>query len=763
MKKIKIKQVLLHNFKGFAELKVSFDDNDAVVLGGLNGYGKTTLFDALELLFTGKIKRMAEYVDFHDSRSTISQDNKPLVYKSEYSTEVVVKACLRIDTTDITILRKAYVESMRNPVDFRAFSGLLVEDADGVERLLEADEKNNLGLSDLQNSYSFLNYLSQEEATAFLKRKEADRAKDISELFNLTKFDEPLAKIKIVDASLKKKKLDASEKGNTLKAQINSLKQNAGNGKSNIAYQQICKDVQYWDVEEPKLSHQQFYSLLGEGGLMDNLLLFCKFKSEYKQYQVNRYVDSILQDDRKTSGLAFLLKYQKLVGLFELYWQFQKEVVKPCLNLSFENLYHYKLMIPKALMKLVDDEDVKSFEEMKASLFQLYASSEAIQREVAKMLSDREIFVKDVFANVKELPSTDCPLCGTHYEDREQMKQTIENYGIIFNRHFQENGKALQVQLSHLRDYIQDHFIKPINSYFLQEGYTARLEEIYVRSDIQFAKNNLDTITEKLGIKITEDMPFEGLAAKLRGELLDRKQKLSDEIDFLQLDSIYQNCARFVSQEKLNDDAITSKRSYLQMIWGQMASQELLKCQSNLDKISKRLKSINSLIKDFAQLKREIEEQRQSYFSTLLSDIKILFYIYSGRIMQTCYFGRGLFIKPDAKCKHIIFTSGTSEGNDVDALYNMSSGQLVTLVIALLLSLNKLYGKVSILAIDDPIQTIDDINLWGLIETLRHDFDDHFLLLSTHERDYRDLLAYKLAKWGINTKIVDMSVVESVR
>lgn len=229
------------------------------------------------------------------------------------------------------------------------------------------------------------------------------------------------------------------------------------------------------------------------------------------------------------------------------------------------------------------------------------------------------------------------------------------------------------------------------------------------------------------------------------------------------LDSIYQNVARFVSKENLNEDAIISKRSYLQMIWGQMASQELQKYHTDLNKTSQRLKSINSLIKGLSKLKKEIENQRQSYFSTLLSDIKILFYIYSGRIMQTCYFGRGLFIKPDAKCKHIIFTSGTSEGNDVDALFNMSSGQLVTLVISLLLSLNKLYGKTSILAIDDPIQTIDDINLWGLIETLRHDFDDHFLLLSTHERDYRDLLAYKLDKWGINTKIVDMSEVESIR
>lgn len=763
MKKVKIKQISLHNFKGFAELNVSFEDNDAVVLGGLNGYGKTTLFDALELLFTGQIKRMAGYVDYHDSRNTASQDYKPLVYKNEYSIEVKIKALLEIDRVDISIMRKAKVDNMRNPVDFRAFSGLLIEEADGTERLLEEDEMNNLGLSDLQKSYSFLNYLSQEEATAFLKRKEADRAKDISELFNLTPFDEPLNKIKVIDTGLKKKKIDTATEEEKIKAQIVSLKQNAGNEKSSIAYKQICKEKLFWDVEEPKLSHEQFHSLLSEGGLMDNLLLFIKHKDEYKQYRINNFVDTILQDDRKVSGLAFLLKYENLIGLFELYRQFQDDVVKPCLNLNFESLASFELKIPKELVGQVQKQDINFCKKLKDNLCQLYASSVALHRDVAKMLEDRNCFVKDIFLNIKELPSTDCPLCGKHFEDRDQLLKVIGNYGKIFNSHFQESGKALQMELNNLRGYVQDHFIKPINSYFSQAGYSVHLETIYSDSDIQFAKRNLHAMTERLEIHITGDFTFEGLHAKLKSELYDRKQKLSDGIDFKLLDSIYQNVARFVSKENLNEDAISSKRSYLQMIWGQMASQDLQKCQTALDKTSKRLKSINSLIKGFSKLKKEIENQRQSYFSTLLSDIKILFYIYSGRIMQTCYFGRGLFIKPDAKCKHIIFTSGTSEGNDVDALFNMSSGQLVTLVISLLLSLNKLYGKTSILAIDDPIQTIDDINLWGLIETLRHDFDDHFLLLSTHERDYRDLLAYKLDKWGINTKIVDMSEVESVR
>lgn len=61
------------------------------------------------------------------------------------------------------------------------------------------------------------------------------------------------------------------------------------------------------------------------------------------------------------------------------------------------------------------------------------------------------------------------------------------------------------------------------------------------------------------------------------------------------------------------------------------------------------------------------------------------------------------------------------------------------------------------LAVDDPIQTMDDINLWGLMETLRHDFNDHFILLSTHETDYGKLLEYKLRKWGIDTEYIEMS------
>ncbi len=61
------------------------------------------------------------------------------------------------------------------------------------------------------------------------------------------------------------------------------------------------------------------------------------------------------------------------------------------------------------------------------------------------------------------------------------------------------------------------------------------------------------------------------------------------------------------------------------------------------------------------------------------------------------------------------------------------------------------------LAIDDPIQTMDDINLWGFIETLRHDFADNFILLSTHEDNYGQLLSYKFKKLGLNAEFIDVT------
>lgn len=50
------KQLSLKNFKYITDerpLEFQFDNRNIVILDGQNGYGKTTLFDAIEILLTG--------------------------------------------------------------------------------------------------------------------------------------------------------------------------------------------------------------------------------------------------------------------------------------------------------------------------------------------------------------------------------------------------------------------------------------------------------------------------------------------------------------------------------------------------------------------------------------------------------------------------------------------------------------------------------------------------------------------------------------
>lgn len=57
---MKIKKILLYNFKNFRQ-KTIIDFSDSITfLVGPNGFGKTTIFDAIELGLTGNISRITQ-------------------------------------------------------------------------------------------------------------------------------------------------------------------------------------------------------------------------------------------------------------------------------------------------------------------------------------------------------------------------------------------------------------------------------------------------------------------------------------------------------------------------------------------------------------------------------------------------------------------------------------------------------------------------------------------------------------------------------
>jgi exonuclease SbcC len=97
----------------------------------------------------------------------------------------------------------------------------------------------------------------------------------------------------------------------------------------------------------------------------------------------------------------------------------------------------------------------------------------------------------------------------------------------------------------------------------------------------------------------------------------------------------------------------------------------------------------------------------------------------------------------------------TESESDHDVVHHLSSGQLAVVSLAFCLALNKVYSiskGFRFLAIDDPVQTMDDINIHALIELIRHDFSDYQIILSTHEDDISSYINYKFKKFDFDVR-----------
>ena len=58
--------------------------------------------------------------------------------------------------------------------------------------------------------------------------------------------------------------------------------------------------------------------------------------------------------------------------------------------------------------------------------------------------------------------------------------------------------------------------------------------------------------------------------------------------------------------------------------------------------------------------------------------------------------------------------------------------------------------------IDDPVQSMDDINMISLIELFRNEFNDNQIFVSTHEEEIQKYILYKFMKYNLPVTRVDV-------
>ena len=485
---MKIKKILLYNFKNFRHKTViDFSDNITFLVGP-NGFGKTTIFDAIELGLTGNISRITQMIQVTGENIAY---NKPF-FQNDSSKPVIIKLWLeKSNGEQLAIIRKLTNNSptggkvfapKKSIEQFKLFRQEEVTDKNfssidndiklskifqtTVDKFLEVN-----GKYEIAKIFNLFNYIQQEETTFFLKKSEKDRSNDLS---FLVKTDEIEGKIKKI---------------NEVHRAINSRLRTLTEQKEKFTEQQF-------DNIAPKrlFKHRTFPFDKESPFSVDNLNQLDDFKFtidkiiEFKQnFSITEYQRKLKKDNRKReintmdSVLYFSILFP-LVQRPNYQWQWEKYILenprffeyvllenylqtfetitheyrrKQQLNQYWENLStDINQMTVQTFQYVQNDRLSNDFESLK-SQFTSYQTLRESVGQADKNLSDllqlrRKLDKKfDDLRQHKHVDENKCPFCNNQFDSFVDLKSSYNNYTAYLTEISSRDSQRLQeVQLS---------------------------------------------------------------------------------------------------------------------------------------------------------------------------------------------------------------------------------------------------------------------------------------------------------------------------
>ena len=317
------------------------------------------------------------------------------------------------------------------------------------------------------------------------------------------------------------------------------------------------------------------------------------------------------------------------------------------------------------------------------------------------------------------------------------------------------------------------------NRYFAEiEEKTQKNQQITVSEEmyqkLQEVKKNKFLILEiqkrlqKLNISLPDSLQ-ESISDVDKGynnllkSLQEKLQKIPEEVE-LQLDSknfkekydkFYDNDERKFLEATA--EMFRDKEKYIKFLYYDSNLKTLEDMRRELQKVENRKKQLIKVTEDLTAYRDAIDDGIREYKKKIIRDIEPLLHVYTAKILQQKFNGKSIFIYTDDKIDNIQLINSFDDKQDI--LYSMSSGQLSAVALAFLLCMNQIYGSrraCSLLLIDDPVQTIDDVNMVGFVDILRYGFADRQIFVSTHEQKFEWFLRYKYAKAGKMVRIFNM-------
>ena len=488
MELVKIKKILLYNFKNFRhETVIDFSDNMTFLVGP-NGFGKTTIFDAIELGLTGDISRINQN---NPVTGENIKYNKPF-FQNDISEPVIIKLWLEKSNVNQLVL-------VRKLINDRPDGGILYapKRSIGQFKLFRQEEATDENFSSLDNDiklseidqttidnfleidgeyklakiFNLFNYIQQEETTFFLKKSEKDRSNDLSFLVKTDEIEDRISKIEKVNKAINDNLKSLTEQQEKLTQQE----------LDNIPYQRLFnQQVFQFDKESP-------FSV-------DNLSQSDDFKVtiqkiiEFKQsFSISEYQRKLERDNRKKeintidSALRFAILFS-LIQRPNYQWQWEKYTIenprffeyvllenylqtfetitheyrrKQQLNQYWEDLStDINQMTAQTFQYVQNDRLSNDFESLKVQLTSYQTLRESVG-QADKNLSDlRQLRRKlgEKFDELRQHNHVDedrCPFCNNQFDSFVDLKSSYDNYTDYLTEISSRDSQRLQeVQLS---------------------------------------------------------------------------------------------------------------------------------------------------------------------------------------------------------------------------------------------------------------------------------------------------------------------------
>lgn len=849
---MKIKKILIKNFKNIKETRIIDFQENVTLFVGPNGFGKTTIFDAIELSLTGKIRRIEES-DYSDGRSSFSTP----YFQNNPEEDTFIELTLTNDEGSSLIVSSLYKSSMNAEgsnvpkFSFSKFKRTVrfepepLEDLDGLsERDIQKVISQFLGYESedysLGDTFDLFHYIQQDETAYYLKQKEKDRKEQLNFLLNIGNYvnrKNRLERLKSVLSSsekelkAKKDKLKTSPiKNDTPYSKLPLRADNdfafnkesiefdneLSNESLNIYLSEIEKLQEFRSSFSPKdyflrkLSDQFEREVLDDKDFIFYLIVREFFESQdniehieqnhtlilndknYSYFLLKNYIGQLesLENDSRMFKRGKILEGLLDVEIDKL----NIEIIKNSLN-SFPNwefgqvwleMFDYKLSTYKIKKEQLDDgvNSINKLLEIRSRLKEhsdeknsecvfcgydwgesknLLIAYEETTNQLRKNLTNFEIEVSNM---VEELNQLKMELQNQIQTEQEKLFVIPDDFlsviRSISNYDFPESFSNLVVMNSEIRPLLVDE------SASLQEFENLKTElisslqekllipkEVYstflrvVKKSVNF-ENLLEKYSILAGESIREyEISFDLLPISLnkfeenKEKLLVFLRDLRSQIVFdysKSLDSQHLFDKYFASKEKTFEECtierISQKREYI-------INQFELQSLTRFNQIENRLQIIERTITYLQQRVRKLNNNIKSYQEQMIQKLKLPFYMYTAKILQNYQQGMGVLLTTQNN-SNIRFIANSNSEQDV--MYQLSSGQVAVISFAFTLALNttfKISKEFRFLSIDDPIQDMDSMNVYALIDLIRHSLSDYQIIMSTHNDGSAMFIKYK--------------------